>query len=185
MANENLSLQHDFLYKVINDTQATIRALDVKLGFLFAFYCAPLIGWKVALEIFDSIECITLKALLSLVLLFWLFGLYSLFLALRPIHNSNILVNDSAVKGIAYNSHLFDSNEFDHLFNTPIKPKVDIDTYVKDLPSSKILKKELAYDLYKLVFIRDVKILRVKNVLSCAFTSIIIFVFVTIINHFL
>ncbi|MFT7317862.1 MAG: hypothetical protein ACI8WF_002295 [Pseudoalteromonas distincta] len=185
MANESVNLQHDFLYKVINDTQTTIRALDVKLGFLFAFYCAPLIGWKVALEVLDSIEYCILKVLLSVVLLFWLFGLYSLFLALRPIHNSNILVNDNAVKGIAYNSHLFDSNELDHLFNTPIEPKVDIDSYVKDLPSSEILKKELAYDLYKLVFIRDVKILRVKNVLSCAFTSIIIFVFLTIINHLL
>lgn len=183
MSNESVDLQHDFLYKVINDTQTTIRALDVKLGFLFAFYCAPLIGWKAALETFDSFEHLFLKTLLSLVLVVWLFGLYSLFLALRPIHNPKILVNDS-VKGVAYNADLFDSNEFDYLFNTPIVPKVDVDSYVDNLPSSEVLKKELTYDLYKLVFIRDVKMLRVKSVIYCAFISIIIFTFVTIGNHF-
>lgn len=155
----------EFLYQSINDTQATIRALDVKIGFLFVVIFLPLAA-------IDGIS----KALVALwaspnhygiVSIFvgvcWIFSVYFLFKSLSAItdikkHMIGVIPNDTFYKGGIPN--LGFSNVFT-IYN--LRAEKSVSDFLAQLPNDDVgIMSELASEKIKVSLIRDVKTLRVK-----------------------
>ncbi|EKN6254911.1 hypothetical protein [Yersinia enterocolitica] len=155
----------EFLYQSINDTQATIRAIDVKIGFLFVVIFLPLAA-------IDGIS----KALLVLwaspnhfgsisifVGVVWLLSVYFLFKSLSAItdiqkHMIGVMPDDTFFKGgmpFIGMKHLFSIDD--------VRAEKSVGDYLKSLPKNEIeLLSELASEKMKVSLIRNVKALRVK-----------------------
>ncbi len=167
--------KNDFLYRAISDIQATIRALDIKLGFLFIIYFSPVLGGKEILNVVSSINgnCFYLTSFI-IIFCVWCFGLYSLFLALKPIYNCNLEDTNFNAKGTFYSNHLYQFNTIDLICNFPQKPKISTTEFKKSLPTKNSeIESELIYEVYKLTYIRGLKSNRVTKSIYCAFISII------------
>lgn len=155
----------EFLYQSINDTQATIRAIDIKIGFLFVVIFLPLAA-------IDGIS----KALLALwaspnhfgfisisVGLAWLLSVYFLFKSLSAItdiqkHMIGIIPNDTFFKGGMPSLGMKNLFSLDN-----VRAEKSVEDYVKNLPGSESeLLLELASEKMKVSLIRNVKTLRVK-----------------------
>ncbi len=149
-----------FLYQSIADTQSTIRATDVKLGFLFVVYLAPLVEFNGIYKVFltfDSANCIY-KQISLLIFAAWVSGLYSLFLALNSISNPNSTELQINSHGRFYNGDLYEVRVIDYVGNFGKKSKIKIDNFISSLPDSeeKIIE-ELSLEIFKLTYIRDIK----------------------------
>jgi len=79
--------QIEFLYQSINDTQATIRAIDVKIGFLFVIIFLPLTAIEGLCKAIGKIWASPqhFGFILIITALLWIFSVYVLFKSLAPI----------------------------------------------------------------------------------------------------
>ncbi|GAB6263668.1 hypothetical protein [Photobacterium sp. R1] len=173
---ENEQRKVEFLYQSIADTQQTIRATDVKLGFLFVLFLSPMIGFNEIFKVFNNLKEVSdmyyYASLFTATL--WIFGLYCLLLAVKSIVNPSLEETNTSAKGRFYNGDLFHFNFFDNLVTFPIKPIVQPTDFTNQLPSNvNAVIDELSIEVYKLVYIRDVKIRRTAMCVNSAFLGLI------------
>lgn len=174
----------DFLYHSILDTQATIRAADIKLGVLFAVVLLPVMALSEICEVFTSlIQCSSIFLFIGIAIgLVWLLSFYTLFLGLMSISDPSKVVAGNRVEGSFYSGNLFDFGVIDRLINCPIKSNVTINELKDLLPSDdQAVIRELTFEKIKVSYIRDLKSMRVSQciclVLSWMVSGIVIWGF--------
>lgn len=157
--------QIEFLYQSINDTQATIRATDVKIGFLFVVIFLPLtaVGGlsKAVLQLWASPYYFGIMSIVTVIL--WLFSVYVLFKSLAPItdikkHMIGVIPNDTFYSGgmpVVGMKNFFSIDD--------VRAIQDVKTYLSAIPQSEqALLEELASEKMKVSLIRNIKNLRVN-----------------------
>lgn len=166
----------NFCYQAITDIQATIRAIDAKIGFLMVVIFLPVAGIKEITSIYTAIashsQC--LIVLMWLISATWAMTIVVLFRALWSIKNPASTVLASDATGVFFNSAHYKMSTADCFFNFPIKSRVSLKDAVLNLPDDETrLLKELVFEKMKLEYIRDIKIRR------CSASSILILFWVT------
>lgn len=149
-----------FLYSAINDTQGTIKALDVKLGFLFVIIFAPLTAVEPAFRIFMYIqaEMNSYMALCYVELFLWFFSVIYLFLGVSAISNPEMIKSN---KSPFYDGDIFEFSLCQSIFENNINPKKTVAQKIKELPRNENeLIETLVQEKIKLAYIRDLKIKR-------------------------
>lgn len=160
MCNE---LGREFLYQSIADTQATIRAIDVKIGFVFVVLFLPLAALKQVYAVASVLVCISGWFVLPVAVVgaLWLAAYFVLFKSIVSISSPSSQVLGGLSRGFFYDSDLYLLKLIDAFFNFPIQSSNSLDEYVAKLPVSEVdIVRELAFEEMKLVYIRDVKIYR-------------------------
>lgn len=157
----------EFLYQSIADVQATIRAIDVKIGFMFVVLFLPLSVLDQVFDVGQSIYCSSqfLTLVGAVVVLLWLLSVLVLFKGASAISSpaSHVLGGEKLHSNF-YEAGLFSLGFWDGLFNFPVKSKKSLSQVVVDLPSDDdALLTELAFEKMKLVYVRDVKFYRLSK----------------------
>ena len=156
-----------FLYESIRDIQSTIRALDVKTNYLMVMLIIPIVKlasifsichylWNASFVIFViPVTCFCLS---------WMLAITSAFRALVAIGNPVTHIAGVPPRGYFYAGRLFSLKWVDVFFNRPNLSKFDFRQHLADAPQldSDIIK-ELVFEQMKLVFIRDIKMLRSRT----------------------
>lgn len=161
--------QREFLLASLQDNQSTVRAVDVKNGALLvaALSPVPLLG-----RVFSHIEKISSnipgvwpEILCGLFLLAWVLAIVSLVRGLGAIDNPAAhIVNANKATGVFYSGGLFRLRLWDVFVNSPVvSANKDITTFMENLPKTdKDVVRELAFEVMKVVYIREIKLLRLK-----------------------
>lgn len=179
MCNKKLSI--DFMYQSITDTQLTIRAIDVKIAAIFATSMLPLTKISTGLNIFNkisselisknclsSLEGISLLTSLSLLLtacIFWVLSLYLVFKSVMPLSGvGNCINGETEQNQMFYLSNCFDFKQrrsafIDWFCN--LKSNLSIQEIIDRIPKDESdAAKQLACEMVKLSYIRDLKMIR-------------------------
>ncbi|MCY0965475.1 hypothetical protein [Parathalassolituus penaei] len=153
----------DFLYQSIADTQSTIRAIDVKLGFLFVVAFLPVAGLEKIISLYETLKAASNLYFYSMLLFgfLWLASIYTLFKSTISISNPSRHVSGQLPKGIFYGGNIFTLNAIDNFFNFPVKSNQEVDQFSQDLPENEAeIIKELSFEKIKISYIREIKIRR-------------------------
>ena len=175
-----------FLYAAINDCQSTIRAIDTKLGALLAAILVPI---SVIDKIWSVIESFInaqdhILATISGYAFFIIWGIIVLVLVrtLSAISNPKIHIQGSnSLSGAFYCGGQFSFNLLDIILNRKsIQSKDQISVIATRHPKEAgDIQKELVFEQMKLVYIRDIKLHRLKSsiflALTWAFSGLIIY----------
>lgn len=160
----------EFVLEAIRDIQATIRAVDVKVAALLVGLFAPLGSIN---RIFahlthfghQSPRCLFLSVAILFVLT-WLFALTSLVRAIGAIDNPREHILDAdGFKGAFYGGGLFPTLGWLDVFlnRNVVKSKKDPQSFLLLVPkTTEQIEKELVFEQLKLIYIRDVKLLRLR-----------------------
>lgn len=156
-------MKTEFLYASINDTQSTIRSVDVRAGFVFVLLFLPLSVVDKLSVIFPlpaKLPCVFVVWIVIASIL-WLLAIITLFRCIVAIDNPATHVLNSNANGSFYGGDLFALN-FGHAFaNLPVLSARDVDGEIALLPSDETaLERELVFEKIKLAYIRAAKIQR-------------------------
>lgn len=152
-----------FLYKSIEDTQSTIRAVDIKASFMFVVVFLPITALKNILTVGNGLITISHNYwwIITPTIVLWTISLYFLFKTIVSISNPAEKIDGEKPNGLFYGASLFSLSKIDYFFNFPIKSKKHISDYVKIMPTNEEeLVRELIFEKMKLIYIRDIKIHR-------------------------
>jgi hypothetical protein len=167
----------EFIFEAILDTQETIRAIDVKIGALLAALLIPFSSlgsiWTYFTIVYSNYPKVIGIVLPVIFGLSWILSIISLIRALSAIDNpANHIINSAQYKGSFYGGGLYQFGVLDSLINRDIiKASKDVATIVADAPNTpdEIIN-ELAFEQLKLIYIREVKLFRLK--MTIKFSSI-------------
>lgn len=162
----------EFLYQSLSDTQAIIRATDVKLGFLFAIVLLPITVFSDVYEIAINLasESKLMMVGLGLILTLWFLSFYTLFLGLAAISNPYMSVSGKKAKGSFHGGDLFNFKFTDRFINRPVFSNYTVDDFVKILPDDDAeIIQELVFEKIKTTYIRDIKTKRASQCVILAF----------------
>jgi hypothetical protein len=158
-----------FILNAILDTQATIRAIDVKIGYLLAALLVPfaLLGriWAHLFNIHATLPFHIGDLLFFAFLLTWVFSILCLIRALSAIDNPAIhIINYRNYSGIFYSGGLYEFEFFDSFQNRKsIRASDNVVSFLAKVPDSEInIQNELAFEQMKLIYIREIKLYRLK-----------------------
>lgn len=158
--------KESFLYQSINDTQATIRALDTKLGFLFVVYLSPFTSTTIITEAYKSTP-----ALVALLIIMWFWGVISLYSGLTPKkpHKTNS-------KSRFFNADLY-SPKISYIpplgLNT--ESKIPLTMFIESLPNNTDESiQHLAMEAMTLTYIRQSKSTSTSSAILAAMLIVII-----------
>lgn len=162
-----MNSRNEFLLKAIEDTQATIRALDVKIGALLTAGLLPFsnIGriWSHFKHLTEVLPCFLAPTLGVAYLLLWFLMIYILVKGLSAIDNPVKHVSGgSQAKGSFYRGGLYTTKFADAFLNRKsVKSRIDLQTMHSDAPfTEQEIELELTYEQMKLTYIREIKIKR-------------------------
>ncbi|GKW23667.1 hypothetical protein PEC311524_12610 [Pectobacterium carotovorum subsp. carotovorum] len=152
----------EFLYQSIGDIQNTIRAIDVKIGFLFVIAFMPITLIK---DISESTLLLwkqydICKLLISTVFISWIFSILYLFLTLTSISNPTSGIHGSKPQGLFYGDGVF---KIEYSFIGSIvkaKSNYTVKEIYDMLPDDSQITNELIYEKMKLTYIREMKFCR-------------------------
>lgn len=152
-----------FLYQSIADTQATIRAIDVKTGFLFVITFIPytelnkLIGVCKQLNDASSLYLFPI----ALVSILWGLAVLALFSCTVSISDPKKHIEGDLPEGVFFTNALFKLNFINNFLNSSIKSNVTLQEYMDKIPANDdSVIKELSFEKMKLSYIQNVKIKR-------------------------
>lgn len=173
----------EFLKESITDCQSNIRSIDVKIAAILAGLVAPL-------SIFDKIDklfshlsnlnpvifCFEIKisAILYVVLaFFWIASVAVLIFGISAIHNPSkhiLRLDNTRYTGSFYGANLFETKLIDAFYNRKkLTSKKDLDEIQSSLPSNESsFLDELSFEYLKLIYIRDIKYLRLNMAIRFA-----------------
>lgn len=158
-----------FIQSAINDIQATIRAIDVKVGALFILVIAPFSSLARVFAHVDNLCGRSPKCLFVIISLVffssWFLALASLVRAIGALDNPAIhIISSVNQKGAYYGGGLYRLGVIDVLINQKeIKSEKDLVNFVNDIPFlHEDIIKELAFEQMKVIYIRDIKANRLK-----------------------
>jgi hypothetical protein len=161
-----------FITNAITDTQATIRAIDTKLGAITALSLLP---FSVVGKIWANIGQISTNTSpwlgCSLGLLFfvvWFTSLFILIKTISAIDDPKIHIKDvNQAKGTFYSGGLFKFGYKDYfLCSSSIESDRSVEEQLASYPNTEAeIAKELSFEHLKLVYIRDIKSHRLRGAL--------------------
>ncbi|RZG73555.1 hypothetical protein EXE10_00215 [Acinetobacter sp. WCHAc060033] len=153
-----------FLQSAIQDTQQNIRAIDFKIGALLAGCIVPFPQIRTIYEFLDSNGLWYQQALAWLIFAIWLVAVLILLAALSAIDNPSKHINDGyAQKGHYYGGGTFKFNLINGFFRTDIRANQTVQNYSDELDKANFpFVKELAFEHLKLIYVRDLKLFRLK-----------------------
>jgi len=171
------------LLESIKDIQSTIRALDVKTGFLFVFLCIPFSRIEAISPAFLILiqKNILFTLVLILFFLIWGFALFILFMAVSPQNNPADSVDFNGIskqpKGFLFGGYLFQTISPMKYLNSSAMPDkknslVDEITYFKNLTEDEYIE-ELMFERLKLITIRNLKLQRISICIKAIFLLIV------------
>ena len=159
-----------FILNSILDTQATIRAIDVKIGYLLAALLVPfaLLGriWAHLFNIHATLPFYIGDLLFFAFLLTWIFSILCLIRALSAIDNPAIhIIDHRNYNGIFYSGGLYQFEFFDSFQNRKsIRASENVVSFLAKVPDSeRNIQNELAFEQMKLIYIREIKLHRLKT----------------------
>ncbi|WPD23841.1 MAG: hypothetical protein Q3M24_09115 [Candidatus Electrothrix aestuarii] len=165
-----------FILAAINDTQATIRAIDVKVGTLLAGLLLPLV---IKGQIFNYLIKISnvishsFGISVSLLLIFlWFVNVFILIRTISAIDNpAKHILDSKKFKGSFYGNGCYNFGALDIFLNREaIKANKNVIDFSKDYPSGlEEIVNELAFEHLQLVYIRDIKFHRLKIAFTMSF----------------
>ncbi|MCG6038989.1 hypothetical protein MER72_16655 [Acinetobacter baumannii] len=157
-----------FLQSAIQDTQQNIRAVDFKIGALLAGCIVPFPQIRTIYEFLNSNGLWWQQGLAWLIFAIWLIAVLILLAALSAIDNPSKHINDGyAQKGIYYGGGTFRFNLINGFFRTDIRANQTVLDYSNDLDDPNFpFTKELVFEHLKLIYIRDLKLYRLKFAVS-------------------
>lgn len=167
-----MSEKVNFLYNSIGDTQATIRAIDVKIGFLFVIVMFPLTNisdiFKTVLSVYKLYEYWP-PLIITTLIISWFVSAYSLLKSLVGISNplnhvSGVNVTGASPNGIFYGGYLFKLGIDNVLYNaSKTTSSKTIAEETLNLPQNEDeIIRELILEKIKVTYIREIKMLRAK-----------------------
>lgn len=171
------------LLESIKDIQSTIRALDVKTGFLFVFLCIPFSRIEAISPAFLILIQKNILFTLVIILFFiiWGFALFILFMAVSPQNNPADSVDFNGIskqpKGFLFGGYLFQKISPMKYLNSSAMPDkknnlVDEITYFKNLTEDEYIE-ELMFERLKLITIRNLKLQRISICIKSIFILIV------------
>lgn len=162
----------EFLYQSISDAQQTIRAIDVKVGFLFVVNFLPISGISVIANDLTKIWSVHWISVLSVMtLFFWVLSVVFLFLCLKPVINLGQYINGEVLSGCFYTGGVPPVGVRNIFSMKGIKSTVTIKQYLELIPQNdEELLSELTFEKMKVSIIRNVKTLRIN---WCAYMTIL------------
>jgi len=162
-----MGIKRDYLLTAINDTQATIRAIDVKVAALLAAVLIPIskLGSIIYhLKRFTELSPNWIFCIFTILFLIaWALTLIAFFRAIDGIDNPAChIVNANDRKGTFYGGGLYELGLWDVFFNRKeIKANKDPNTFSQSLPNNETeIENELAFEQMKLIYIREMKLNR-------------------------
>jgi hypothetical protein len=158
-----------FLAAAIADTQATIRAIDVKVAAILVGLLAPLQNLH---RVFAHLENFAgqsprwayISASVAFVIC-WLLALFALVRAIAAIDNpAKHIINNANCNGVFFAGGLYGLKVSDAFLNRDeIKASKDPVSFAALLPTNDAeIERELVFEHMKLAYIRDVKMHRLK-----------------------
>ena len=156
-------MKADYLYASINDTQSTIRSIDVKAGFLFVLLFLPSSVIDKLPSVFPlpaTLPCVIVAWIVAAAVL-WTLAIVALFRCVVAIDNPASHVQNPNAKGSFYGGDLF-ALPLWHAFTTlPVLSARDVDGEIALLPNDdQAIERELVFEKMKLTYIRTAKIQR-------------------------
>lgn len=157
----------DFIKEAILDTQATIRAIDVKVAALLAGLLVPIASIKDLLIFFDGLSPLALSLIFKIFFIFfWVVAILAFIRTIGALNNpeNHILKTNRSYqsKGTFYGGSLFSLKFYDVFKNRDIKSKKCVNDFILDMPNNKNMENELAFEQMKLIYIREIKLIRLK-----------------------
>lgn len=169
--------KNEFLYQAVQDTQSTIRALDVKSGFIFVVIVQPLLNFGALNTFYKNsihIGCNFLSVLFFLIIFFWICSLFLLLKTIMPISNPLLNIKERGDKpDCFYLGGLFKLSLLDAFFNCNVQSTKTPKQYIEGFNSSDI-EIVLALEKIKLCYIRDVKSKRINYCIWLVFGWILL-----------
>lgn len=153
---------NEFLYKSIEDSQSTIRAIDTKLGFVLIIILTPLFSFSKIYSVYYSLSSEAIYVFFSFIAFCsWILSLTTAFTALIAIQSPTRMIKDLDEYSSFYDGDIFRFGFLDSFLNIPTKPNKNLEAIIKQLPcdNNEIIK-ILSLEKMKLAYIRDIKIYR-------------------------
>lgn len=167
----------NFIYQAISDCQATIRAIDAKIGFLMVIIFIPLAGIKEIILLYKQLNpiCQYIAPAMWSIALTWAATMLILFRALWSVKNPGKSVVGGEGLGSFFSSANYKLGLIDCVFNFPIKSSSSLAEAISKLPNnSERAVQELTYEKMKLEYIRDIKMRR------CSVSAALILIWVSL-----
>lgn len=165
-----------FIYAAINDCQSTVRAIDTKLGALLTAILVP-IGvidkiWVVVKSFMSYQDHVIATIGGYLFFIIWGFIVLALIRTLSAIDNPSAHIKGASnFSGVFYCGGQFNFSWLDVILNRKNVQSIDqvsvINARHPENPAN--IQKELVFEQMKLVYIRDIKLYRLKCSLYGAF----------------
>lgn len=172
------------LRESIQDNQATIRALDIKAGFLFVFLCVPFGTMDKITAAFTTLIKDNNLFILLIIAFFivWGYALIVLFSSIAPQNNPQDSIDFNGIanqpKGFLFGGYHLQKLGFFQLFQPSAIPKEKIKIsneidFIKNLNEDVYLE-ELQIERCKLITIRNLKIQRLTICIKTIFLWLIL-----------
>ena len=159
-----------FLSTSIADVQGTIRHLDAKVNYLMVVLATPFLKLEAIyqkclflLNLSNPWLVWTYAVLISGFALSWALASWTSLQALAAIDNPEKRVSGDRPGGIFYAATLFKLRFIDAFFNRRVESEYESRAHLKAIPETQAeIQSELALEHMKLVFIRCIKLHRVR-----------------------
>ena len=163
---KTMDKRSEFIIAAIQDCQATIRATDVKVGALLAGLLLPFSQinqiWMHFKQLSVLINC---QAITYVFFFLWFLSIFLLVRTIAAIDNpTNHIVNSGNCTGSFYSGGLYTFGILDSILNRDlVKANKDISTFNANYPSNlNEIELELSFEHMKLIYIREIKLNRLK-----------------------
>lgn len=178
IGSSKMKTRIEFLFAAINEAQSTVRALDVKIAALLVCalapvpMLAPIAGCFFA--IYKTWDGLIVGGLQITFCLTWAGSMILFSLALGAISNPALHVRSAKNNsGAFYGPGMYDFNLLDAISPRASKISlVDPSAHLASIPNNEVqIELELAFEHLKVIYIRDVKLIRLKygyRLASCA-----------------
>ncbi len=181
-----------FMRDSILDIQSTIRALDTKVAALLVVLLAPLSNLG---KIINHVDNYLIKYPdnwhLVVVMFFavsWALALIASIRVISAIDNpAGHIINADEYSGVYYSGGLFNPSIIDVFFNSStLKASRDVESHLAIFPNDETsVKQELAFEQLKLVYIRDIKLVRFKFSLHAIYVWMTLGLFIYLLSRFI
>jgi hypothetical protein len=159
-----------FLSTSIADVQGTIRHLDAKVNYLMVVLATPFLKLEAIyqkclflLNLPNPWLVCTYAVLVSGFALSWALASWTSLQALAAIDNPEKRVSGDRPGGIFYAATLFKLRFIDAFFNRRVESEYESNAHLEAIPETQAeIQSELALEHMKLVFIRCIKLHRVR-----------------------
>lgn len=173
----------EFLKDSITDCQSNIRSIDVKIAAILAGLVAPLSIFDKIDSLFNQLSglnpiifCFKIKvsAILYIILaFFWVASVSILIFGISAIQNPSkhiLRLDPIKYSGSFYGANLFKTRFLDSFYNRKeLRSQKDLEEIQTSLPhDEQSILNELTFEYLKLIYIRDIKYLRLNIAIRSA-----------------